>query len=473
MRALSCWHDWTSLCRCKGSVFPASMLIALPNAVIAAVLQLMFPDASMTLFGEDGGILTETIVWSGFTFLLGFLVVFRTSQSYARWWEGCSAAHYMRAEWFDSFVTLCTFADHGAATRGQVMYFKQMLVRLGSLLHATALAELEKGGAIEEGREANLFYSYELIGPDDLDQESLDCIRDSECKVEVVYGWVLHHIMDGVAKGVLTAPPPLLTRAFQELGSGLVHYHNAVKLSLSPFPFAYAQTCDGLLLMHWLIVPVVTSQWATHAFWAALFSFVQVFVLSLLNSIAGELANPFGPDTNDVDGTAMQVDMNMLLSMLLQECTDRAPTMNGGWDNVQEEAALGMEASRKSLNTLIGSEKSDSQQQTTMTTKSRRRSVATFFDPVRNLPKAPRSPEHDVPPSPRPPDANTDEGVVVQLPQPCHRNRAPGRRGPGNRDRSEGDGAMEGARSKSPLASGCADLELRVSRSGGCSTAQM
>lgn len=33
----------------------------------------------------------------------------------------------------------------------------------------------------------------------------------------------------------------------QELGSGLVHYHNAVKLSLSPFPFAYAQTCDGSL----------------------------------------------------------------------------------------------------------------------------------------------------------------------------------------------------------------------------------
>lgn len=35
----------------------------------------------------------------------------------------------------------------------------------------------------------------------------------------------------------------------------------------------------------------------------------EVFVLSLLNSIAGELANPFGPDTNDVDGAAMQVDL--------------------------------------------------------------------------------------------------------------------------------------------------------------------
>lgn len=41
------------------------MLIALPNAVIAGLLQWGYPDASMSLFGEEGGILTETIVWSG------------------------------------------------------------------------------------------------------------------------------------------------------------------------------------------------------------------------------------------------------------------------------------------------------------------------------------------------------------------------------------------------------------------------
>lgn len=62
-----------------------------------------------------------------------------------------------------------------------------------------------------------------MISPDDLDPESLRCLRNSETKVELVYGWVLHHIMDSVGQGVLTTPPPLLTRAFQELGSGLVH----------------------------------------------------------------------------------------------------------------------------------------------------------------------------------------------------------------------------------------------------------
>lgn len=100
-RGRKTFFEWTIMFRCTGSVFPLSMAVALPNAVIAGIMQWIWPNGSMSLFGEDGGILTQTIVWSGFTFLLGFLVVFRTSQSYARWWEGCSACHYMRAEWFN------------------------------------------------------------------------------------------------------------------------------------------------------------------------------------------------------------------------------------------------------------------------------------------------------------------------------------------------------------------------------------
>lgn len=46
--------EWTILCRCSGVVFPMSMLCAVPNAVIAGVLQRVWPNGSMSLFGEDG-----------------------------------------------------------------------------------------------------------------------------------------------------------------------------------------------------------------------------------------------------------------------------------------------------------------------------------------------------------------------------------------------------------------------------------
>jgi len=193
-----------------------------------------------------------------------------------------------------------------------------------------------------------------------------------------------------------------------------------VKLALSPFPFAYAQTCDGLLLIHWLIVPVVTSQWATHAVWAALFSFVQVFVLSLLNSIAGELANPFGPDTNDVDGAAMQVDMNQLLCMLLEPGSDRAPTMFGGWGDAGDAEAVD---SRKSLSKVFRGGTADF-----CTTPSGRtcgaqaaRRAGSLRSPLRRLSRGWGTPSASIPPSkPQPPDDAPDPDVVgdERLPLP-------------------------------------------------------
>jgi len=237
---------------------------------------------------------------------------------------------------------------------------------LGSLLHATALAELERAG-VERGDGDNFLYEYNVISPDDLDEQSLECLRKSDTRVELLYTWILHHILDGVERGVLAVPPPVLTRAYQELASGLVHYHNAFKLALSPFPFLYVWTCDGLLLIHWLIAPVVTSQWATHWVWAALFSFIQVFVLILLTAIASALANPFGRDPNDVNGTAMQMDMNLLLSSMLAPGSERAPDMRGGWSRVAESAhasrstdslaqVLGVDTCMEATSTVAGRE---------------------------------------------------------------------------------------------------------------------
>jgi len=65
-------------------------------------------------------------------------------------------------------------------------------------------------------------------------------------------------------------------------------------------------------------MPCVISQWVYHPLWAAVFSFVQVFILWSLNFIAIELENPFGRDVNDLDGRALQADMNDRLLLIVQ-----------------------------------------------------------------------------------------------------------------------------------------------------------
>mmetsp|Transcript_8463 Transcript_8463/g.19880 ORF Transcript_8463/g.19880 Transcript_8463/m.19880 type:complete len:330 (+) Transcript_8463:636-1625(+) len=128
--------------------------------------------------------------------------------------------------------------------------------------------------------------------------------------------------------GVLSVPPPILSRAYQELANGMVAFHECVKISDTPFPFPYAQNCEFLLCLHWFMIPFVVSQWVTQPFWAFVFVFMQVFVLWSLNYIAVEIENPFGTSDNDIDGVHLQEEMNRMLLLLLDPRTLRTPKLS-------------------------------------------------------------------------------------------------------------------------------------------------
>jgi len=193
------------------------------------------------------------------------------------------------------------------------------------MLHAAALADLESG---HDGDDNLMAWGYEIIDPDGVDSESIATLKSYEDKVELIFGWVQMTIVDNIKTGVLAIPPPILSRVFQELANGMVAFHNAKKITFIPFPFPYAQTCDCLLMLHWLVVPLVTSQWTTNPLWAGIFCFIQVFILWSLNTIAMEIENPFGTDANDIDGAHMQMTMNRHLYMMVDPRADKIPKLS-------------------------------------------------------------------------------------------------------------------------------------------------
>jgi len=233
----------------------------------------------------------------------------------------------MRAEWFDACSALVSFCAHSQADSSLIMSFKHKLVRLFSMLHASALAELEDLNNKSHIAEVNAF-KFELIDAEGIDEESLETIKNSESRVELIFEWIQLLIVENISSGVLNIPAPILSRAFQEIANGMVAFHDSVKLSYIPFPFPYAQTCDFLLLMHGLTVPFVFSQWVTAPHWAFIFVFMQVFILWSLNFIAVEIENPFGKDPNDIDGAHMQLEMNRHLVLLLMPSTMRTPKLS-------------------------------------------------------------------------------------------------------------------------------------------------
>jgi hypothetical protein len=72
----------------------------------------------------------------------------------------------------------------------------------------------------------------------------------------------------------------------------------------------------------------MVSQYEKSAAWAATFSFILVFSLWSLELISVQLENPFGLDSNDIDGMSMQLDFNTHLRLLIRPETLRIPHLS-------------------------------------------------------------------------------------------------------------------------------------------------
>jgi len=152
-------------------------------------------------------------------------------------------------------------------------------------------------------------------------------VRDSSCRVELVYQWIQSLIVEAQSGGILGIPPPILTRSFQELSGGMVNFHDAMKVADTPFPFPYLQTCDILLFVLYISAPFVVSTYTNTWFLAGFFCFVLIFTFSCLTLTGLELEFPFGRDANDIQGADLQLEMNHKLKLLVTAASWRAPQL--------------------------------------------------------------------------------------------------------------------------------------------------
>ena len=275
----------------EGSVFPSAAAIALPCSIIALALNMHLIDSENSQRGwVEESIMTNTNSWSGFTFLVGFLIVFRTSHSYARFWEGTTAVYKMKGEYLDACASLMAFCRHSNAPEAQIKDFKQLMVRLFSMLFALALGELDTEH--EPGK--HTAFQHGLLDAEGIDEVSLSTLRDSDHQTCIVHQWIQQVVVDNISSGVLSIPPPILSRVFNELANGMCEFEQAMKISETTFPFPYTQVCDTMLFIHWVCIPWVVAGIAPGPAWAFVLSFVQVFVLWALNITAKELQQPYG-----------------------------------------------------------------------------------------------------------------------------------------------------------------------------------
>jgi len=352
-------HAVKVVCKLRGTVIPKALLFALPNAIFATVLKLV--DRADKLPEEVAGlqILKNSAAYSGFTFAMGFLFVFRTSQAYARFWEGCTSGHKMYAEWFDFAAAAVAFTKYSKAGEQAVSEFHHRLVRLLSLLHAAAVASLR-------GLDGSRF---EFIDIEGLDSSDVKHVMESQFPVTLISQWVLELVMEGLHDGILAAPPPLVSRCFQEFANGLVEFHEAQKIQTTRFPFPYQQMTGLMLLSHWCITPFVMVMWIRWPSWVFILTLLQTLVFWALYFTALEIENPFqhGEITSNYAAQHVQKEFNAQLLMIIDPKTRLTPVLSDKCEmrmdvlqGLHEEHALRLGANAHPLEDLAGGASSSS-----------------------------------------------------------------------------------------------------------------
>lgn len=298
-----------------GSVFPKSLCWSCPSALLSILLHQYLhsnPDIRDVFVAGDIG----ASVLSGFTFILGFLIVFRSQQAYARWWEGGTLLQQLRGEWFNAFSALMAFCNTKKEKRAEVVQFQHRLVRLVSLLYASALEQVT---TIHDPH-------LEVIALEGFELEQFVFMSTAHDRCEVVLQWLQRLIVEADSTEIIKVAPPILSRVYNQLGNGIVNLNNARKITDFPIPFPLAQMVTFMLLFHFMITTIVCAASVQTSAWAGFLSFLVVFSFWSINYIAIELEMPFGDDPNDLPLQEMQTDLNKSLVQLMQKSAQTCPS---------------------------------------------------------------------------------------------------------------------------------------------------
>lgn len=311
------WHV-NLLLKWQGSVFPAAISCAMPSAIVAFLIcyyhETLDPSGSFSLAGEG-----VNSMWSAYTFILGFLVVFRTQQAYGRYWEGVTLLRQARGEWFNAYSSLIAFSTVDVARKAEVESFQHQIARLFSILNCVALQTITV-------MEDDDFPTLEVIG---LNVESLQYLaskKDHNQRMEILIQWIQKVVVNNMGSQILTVPAPVMTRFFQELSRGTVSMNQARNMTEIPFPFPYAQLLTLLLVLNSVMTPIISAVLMRNYIWSPLFTFILSFAFWGANYIAAEIESPFGDDQNDLPLRRLQEDVNASLWTLLEVHSQNPPS---------------------------------------------------------------------------------------------------------------------------------------------------
>eukprot|EP00931_Biecheleriopsis_adriatica_P002189 TRINITY_DN10286_c0_g2_i1.p1 TRINITY_DN10286_c0_g2~~TRINITY_DN10286_c0_g2_i1.p1 ORF type:complete len:423 (-),score=100.11 TRINITY_DN10286_c0_g2_i1:157-1341(-) len=308
---------WKLFFSVQGSVVPAALMWAVPLSLVAGALKwgIQFFDIKVT--STPSGVLTTV---AGFITMLSFMLAFRANSSFTRYWEGAELVQQTRGVWQNAVSSLNSFFTEKPEKQAEVSKVKNQVVRLMSLMFSSALS------ALSDGEE------FEAFGVEDLDRSKLAILDteffDEDNRCELMLSWIQATVMRALRAGVVDAPPPIVSRVFQELGQGMVRVCNAKKINEVQYPFMMAQLIAVMLLLFSVGVALGTGYTMDSIGGAAACTFLNVSAVWCVHYASVALEKPFGRDLVSLPMQAEMVRMNKCLSLLVMDESAIVPSID-------------------------------------------------------------------------------------------------------------------------------------------------
>ena len=126
----------------------------------------------------------------------------------------------------------------------------------------------------------------------------------------------------------------MISRVFQFLSDGTVHYNQARKVAYIPFPFPHAQLTTFFVTITAIVgVPLLTNQYVAQLWLGASLTFFSVTCIVGLHEVARELENPYRNVPNDIPLVTLMAEYNeSLLVMYAGFHPDHRRAVNRGND---------------------------------------------------------------------------------------------------------------------------------------------
>jgi len=290
----------------QGSVYKKAVKRALP-AVLMTALFIVWKEYHPESMNSDG--FQNEFAYSVFTYLLGFIVIFRCNLAYSRFWEGRNSIEKMTNCWIDASIKCITFDNFKNKNPPEnVRLWRLKMLGLFSLLHGTALSTLANFSL------NNPMEIFEGIDPKVEDTLNMVSVKD---RAYLVYTWIQEELLERMADGGLQAPPPIVTRIWQDLTNGMQGFNDADMIDDTPFPFPYSQIISILLLLLATTSGYVMMVFVENYYWVLFLTGTVVGTFHALNEVAKELEIPYGEDANDLPMTEYQDCFNNRMQQLL------------------------------------------------------------------------------------------------------------------------------------------------------------